>query len=260
MEEILKVFILIVLGLFILWVIFHPRESRYTQEYLLLGFLILLFTIIYCVSFLHYKIGGVIDISELEKTKENLKDVNDFVIIEIGQLGDRSRWQNAYGGDRSSYEALLSLKEKIKDIERNKIVSTEIKTIESVYSPDIMTITMDNFPTICQLSDPPCTKGFEPSIGYNAVNVFKHLDRPLWTERARAAALLRNIEKSPNKESVDRKALYEKLVKLMKKEESSLFVSKMAFETYKELTGFSTDGVFNFESAILDWEQRKGFQ
>lgn len=180
----------------------------------------------------------------------------------IANYRKRAEWLNDYGGDRRSYEILLSWEEKIKNPEISGILLTEMERLKSVYGADIMTIVIENNRSICKfITEPgvsPRAEGFEPPIGYNARNVFQHLDRPIWTERARAACLLRNIEKSPNKDEVDKKEVCEKLVNLMKKEkENSLFVSKMAFETYKNLTGFYSLGVFDFGKAIKDWEQRK---
>ena len=39
----------------------------------------------------------------------------------------------------------------------------------------------------------------------------------------------------------------------MGEDERSLCVSKMAFETYKDLTDFSSNKVFGFEEAIKHW-------
>lgn len=180
----------------------------------------------------------------------------------IAYYRKRAEWLNDYGGDRRSYEILLSWKKKIKTPEVNELLLTEIERLESVYSLDIMILTIENHHSICKfITKPginPCSEGFEPPIGYDAKNVFQHLNRPLWTERARAACLLRNIDRSPNKDEVNKEELCDKLVKLMEKEsENSLFVSKMAFETYKILTGFRTTGVFDFDKAIEDWKQRK---
>lgn len=180
----------------------------------------------------------------------------------IANYRKRAEWLNDYGGDRRSYEILLSWQKKIKNPEIAGIILTEMERLKSVYSADVMTLVISKQPAICKfIIQPgvrPCAEGWEPLIGYNAINVFQHLDRPLWTERAKAACLLRNIEQSPNKDGVDKNALCEKLVNLMKKEnENSLFVSKMAFETYKELTKFSSPGVFDFNKAVEDWEKRK---
>ena len=95
----------------------------------------------------------------------------------------------------------------------------------------------------------PC---YEPD---NAKNVFYHLTERIWTERARAACLLRNIKTAQYKDQVDKEKFLETLVFLMKEEnEKSLFVSKMALDTYSELTGFQLSGVFDFDGAINDWK------
>ena len=53
---------------------------------------------------------------------------------------------------------------------------------------------------------------------------------------------------------------FETLIDRMKPEkEVSLYVAKMAFETYKNLANFNPDShdVLNFERAIEDWKNRK---
>jgi hypothetical protein len=177
----------------------------------------------------------------------------------IRELNIQALWPNSsYGGNRQSYLILLNWKVKVKNPEIKKLIYGAIKNIESYYATDIMTLFIERQIAICKYSVPPCSEGYEPPIGYNAKNVFEHLSRPLWTERARAACLLRNIETSSHKDQIDKKELCSKLINLMKENENSLFVSKMAFETYKSLTGFSSPGVFDFDKAIEDWNKRKG--
>ncbi|MBI3618395.1 MAG: hypothetical protein HY210_09360 [Candidatus Omnitrophica bacterium] len=85
----------------------------------------------------------------------------------------------------------------------------------------------------------------------------------MWQERGRAASILRNIKTASDKDRINEDAtikeqLFDKLIERLNPEkENSLFVAKMAFETYKDLTGFSSDGVFDFAGAIKDWETRK---
>lgn len=194
--------------------------------------------------------------AEVIETKKRVIKIN-----EISQLGNRAGWHNAHGGDSQSYEILIDTKKKIIDPEIRKLILSEIETIESNYSTDIMRLWIERPIAICKTAQPPCSKGFEPSGKFNAPNVFQHLNiRPLWTERARAASLLRNIKTSPNKSEVNKEELFDSLVKHMDiKYENSLFVRKMALETYKDLAGFKSDStnVFDFISAIEDWKQRK---
>lgn len=247
------------------------RENFEKEKIYFLGFVVLLFTIIYCVSFMGYDIQGVKQAQEAAekseksaekseqaaKTAENSEQITRAT-IEIANLSNRAKWNN--GGDFKSYKELVLLQEEIRNEGLKKFIIDEIKSIEISYDAKIIRPVADSLPFICQYSQPPCAKGFEPGEGFNAKNVYEHLSYQLWPERARAASLLRNLKTSPNKDDVNMYDLYEKLVSLMKTEnEKSLFVNKLAFETYKDLTGFhpKLDGVFNFDAAIEDWEVRK---
>lgn len=167
------------------------------------------------------------------------------------------------GGSRNSYSSLLNM-EKSDSPTIKKLASDAIKTVKNSYDGsniNVMVLNIEGWNYICKWSAPKsCTEGFEPSIGYNVKNVFDHLSYGKWQERARAACLLRNMDDPTNthKEEVTKKMIRDKLVNLMGEQEPSLFVSKMAFETYKTLTPeFSSPGVFDFEEAIKDCEQRK---
>ena len=176
---------------------------------------------------------------------------------EITALGRRAApGNNEYGGDRRSYQRLLHWKGTVNDPVRKDWIITEIERVEKSYPIDVMRLNIDNWRYICK-PHVNCTQGFENPTGFSAQNVINHLTRDLWQERARAACILRNIKTAPDKGSVNKEDFYKKLVGLMGEKENSLCVSKMALETYKDLTGFSSDSVFDFEGAIKDWEKRK---
>lgn len=176
---------------------------------------------------------------------------------DIKNTGDRAAvWHNEYGGDRTSYSRLLKWKDTIKDPYLNELVSTEIGRVEKAYPVDILRLYIDRFSFIWK-PHVNGAKGFEGSTNFEAQGVIAHLTRDMWQERARATRILRNIKTAPDKDSVDKKIFYEKLVGLMGEKEKSLCVSKMAFETYKDLTGFRSEGTFDFEGAIKDWQQRR---
>lgn len=180
----------------------------------------------------------------------------------IRALGRRAApWHNEYGGDRRSYLRLLQWRNRINDPVRKDWIITEIEWIEKSYPVDVMRINIDNphfWGYICK-PHVNCSQGYENPTGFSATNVIAHLgfNRDLWRERARAACILRNIKTALDKDSVDKEDLYEKLVSLMGEKENSLCVSKMALETYKDLTRFASDGVFDFAGAMRDWEKRK---
>lgn len=185
-------------------------------------------------------------------------------IAKITQQGDLSSWHNKYGGQRQSYEELLSWEKKERNPEIKNKISAEIDRLEEIYDPRIMVPTIEQHNSICKFitkpNVPACAWGFEPPIDYDAKNVFHHLTEKIWTERARAACLLRNIRTSRNKDEVNKEELFNRLIERLDPEkEKSLFVAKMAFETYKYLTGFRPESneVFGFEDVIEDWEQRK---
>jgi len=185
--------------------------------------------------------------------------------ISLLQLADQAtRWGDIYGGKRTSYSSLLIWENKIKDTEVKKAISSEIKNIKRIYRDNhgVMKYKVKNIKAICKRktkpSPLPCPEGFEPSTGYDAENVFKHLGGDLWTERARAACLLKDIETAQYEGKVDRVELYDTLVNLMKEEnESSLCVSKMALDTYASLTGYEIKDVFDFEGAIKHRNEKK---
>jgi len=176
---------------------------------------------------------------------------------QITALGKRALWGNEYLGSREAYSQLLDWQNSIKDPMTSKLLSAEIKRIEDDYRTDIMRLHID---VGRQISIPHVDgkDGFVKSEGFLAGNVLAHLSpNRRADERARAACILRNIKTSPDKDSIDKKELYERLISHMGEQESSLCVSKMALETYKDLTGFSPDGVFDFEGAVKDWKKRK---
>lgn len=196
--------------------------------------------------------------AQVEKKYEEPKNAEFLPSAdEITALGRRALWGNEYLGSREAYSQLLDWKNSIKDPKTGKLLSTEIKRVEDDYRTDIMRGNIDTWPLIC-IPHVDCKDGFVKSEGFLAGNVLAHLgpNRRV-DERARAACILRSIKTSPDKDSIDKRELYEKLINHMGEQESSLCVSKMAFETYKDLTGFSSDGVFDFAGAVKDWEKRK---
>lgn len=178
---------------------------------------------------------------------------------QINKLGTRALWRNSYGGDRASYSLLLDWQKKIKDRDIQKILMAELKRIEGEYTMSIMVPHVQGLQCLCKMAAPnkPCSNGFEQPTGFLALNVIDHLSSTKrWDERIKSACFLRNIKTATDKNNIDKQLLYSRLVNIMK-EDGSLGVSKMAFETYKELTGYSSNGVFDFDGAIKDWDQRK---
>lgn len=176
---------------------------------------------------------------------------------QITALGKRALWSNEYFGSREAYSQLLDWRNSIKDSMTSKLLSAEIKRVEDDYRTDIMRLHIDRWRLIW-VPHVDGKDGFVKSEGFLAGNVLAHLSpNRRVDERARAACILRNIKTSPDKDTIDKKELYEKLISHMGDRETSLTVSKMAFETYKDLTEFSSDGVFDFEGAAKDWEKRK---
>lgn len=199
---------------------------------------------------------------------ENLDEENKFIDIDaINTYKFQALWSTNIGiydgGNRDSYLALLDMKENNDNPTIRKLASSAIKTIENAYDGSsnlyVMRTSIERWGFICRLSVPPCANGFEPPESYNVKNVFDHLGYKKWQERARAACLLRYMDSPTNtdRDKVTKKEVCDKLIVLMGPEENSLFVSKMALETYKDLTGFSSSGVFDFDKAIEDWLQRK---
>jgi len=261
--------------------IYYSKDESFAKEKcFLLGFITLLFTIIYCVSFLKYKITGVVSIARLEEEVQKAKreveedrvaivEVKERVIeveervksnFEVKQLGDRAVWQSAYGGDWRSYLRLLDWKNSIEDARLSQILLTEIERVQNAYITDVIRLHIDRWGWICiPHAIPACSEGVENTEGFSAQNVLSHLaPNRHWKERARATSLLRNIKTASGKKEISKEELFGKLVDSMNSEkENSLLVAKLAFETFKDLTGFSSEGVFNFEAAINNWEQNK---
>jgi hypothetical protein len=176
---------------------------------------------------------------------------------QITALGRRALWTSEYLGSRGAYLQLLDWRNSINDQAIHKLLSDEIKRVEDDYRVDIMRGNIDGWSLICK-PHVDCRDGFENPTGFSARNVIGHLDpQRRMDERARAACILRNIKTAPDKNSVDKKVLYESLIRLMGPDESSLCVSKMALETYNDLTGFSSKGIFDFDGVAKDWEERK---
>lgn len=194
--------------------------------------------------------------------KNNYPDLNLINLYKFQSLWDTN--VGFYeGGKRNSYLSLLDMK-KSDDPVIKKLASDAVEVIKNAYDGsniNVMVINIERWGYICKWSPPPfCTDGYEPAIGYNIKNVFDHLSFGKWQERARVACLLRNIDYPTNthRSDVTKKEVREKLANLMGEQEPSLFVSKMALETYKALTpDFKSSGVFDFKEAIEDWEQRK---
>ncbi|MFH1504442.1 MAG: hypothetical protein ABIH08_03520 [Candidatus Omnitrophota bacterium] len=200
-----------------------------------------------------------------EQSKLVKNELFTSTVVSVSQLVTQAKWQNA-GGDRSSYFALKSLPVSIVDKKFKNIVESQIRSLENSYESWIVNAFVEQLKFICKyltVSGPACSKGFIEKNDFRIHNLLDHLDpNKLWQERVKAAHFLRycktandfnNYQKTAQKEKV-----YQELVNHMKMEnESSLLVSKMAFETYKSLSGFKTTDVFGFDAAIEHWEKNK---
>lgn len=186
--------------------------------------------------------------------------------ISISRLAEQSQWRDEVGnptmGDRSSYIILASLQndDNLGKPELKAVAELQIKRVKDLYKNDLLNPIVQDFRAICKkpYSKCPYPEQREPFEGFDADNVFRCLrDEKLWTERARAAFMLRNIEKASTNEHVTPEGLYKKLIDHMReKNEPSLLVSKMAFDTYRLLVGDEEKNVdvFDFERAIKVWE------
>lgn len=183
--------------------------------------------------------------------------------IAISQLAEQSLWESPGGGNRSSYQILESLQndDNLGKPELRAAAELQIKKVKDLYRNDLLNPFVQELDAICENSVPPCSspRKWEPTEGFNAENVFGHLkDEKLWTERARAAFILRSIGTTKNNIGSEApKKLYEKLIYFMREEnEPSLLVSKMAFDTYRSLVDDKEEDtdVFDFERVIKDSE------
>ena len=240
--------------------IFKLKKEKFDREvYYFLGVIVLLFTVIYCVSFLDFDTPWG---KQAQKAAEKAEEYKDVVgkILEIFDLSNKAKWQQNNGGDYESYKKLLEMQKEIKNNELKKILAEQIDSIKNSYNAEDIWRVADSLPYICQRSDPPCAKGLEPIEGFNAKNVYDHLttDYKLWPEHARAASLIRRIATYPNKNDM-MFDVNKELVRLMGNENEKMMVRKVALETYKHLNQFHPkfDGVFDFSAAIEDWEVRK---
>lgn len=168
------------------------------------------------------------------------------------------------GGSFKSYLNLLSMKNQKLDPEVHDVLLEEIKKVESWYTPHPLQMNIHTlYPKyICRAGTSNCGLGFEPQTGFDARNVISHLGYPHWQERAKAAAMLMDVENAKNKDLTvqEKEDLFEKLIARMDPgTEPSLYAAKMAFETYKKLANFNpaSVGVLEFNKAIEDWEKRK---
>ena len=102
------------------------KEKLNKEKYFFLGFIILLFTIIYAVSILNYDISdkGV----RVRQLEEEVTEVSDIVAWVLGNL--------SRGGDRKSYEKLMSLRERIKNPEMARRVSQEVQKTGKFYDSE----------------------------------------------------------------------------------------------------------------------------
>ena len=240
--------------------IFKLKKEKFDREvYYFLGVIVLLFTVIYCVSFLDFDTPWGKQAQKAAEKAEEYKDVAGK-ILEIFDLSNKAKWQQNNGGDYESYKKLLEMQKEIKNNELKKILAEQIDSIKNSYNAEDIWRVADSLPYICQRSDPPCAKGLEPIEGFNAKNVYDHLttDYKLWPEHARAASLIRRIATYPNKNDM-MFDVNKELVRLMGNENEKMMVRKVALETYKHLNQFHPkfDGVFDFSAAIEDWEVRK---
>lgn len=79
-KEIIILGILVIVGW---WGVFYVKKDFPKEKYIFLGFIVLLFSVIYGVSILGYKIGGAVDISkDIEKARKEIYAAkNDLVGI-----------------------------------------------------------------------------------------------------------------------------------------------------------------------------------
>ncbi len=184
-------------------------------------------------------------IDKIEKLKELANPYND-------------------GGSFKSYLNLLSMKSQELDPEVYDVLLETIKKVESWYTPHPLQMNIHTiYPNyICRAGTSNCGLGFEPRTGFDAPNVISHLGYQHWQERAKAAAMLMDVEDAKNKDLTiqEKEDLFERLIARMDPEtEPSLYAAKMAFETYKKLANFNPPsvGVLEFNKAIEDWQKRK---
>ncbi len=202
--------------------------------------------------------------TDINGPSQNLKTEQTPEMIKI--LKSNAMWsvEESQQGDRRSYLTLLSWASNPRDLVTKNLIATAIEEVKDAYGQtDVVRQHIEPVRNphrwwICKESVPPCHDGFEEPTGFKAQNLINHLSRSLWQERGRAASMLRNIKTAPDKDQINKEQLFDKLIeRLNPAKENSLFVAKMAFETYNDLTGFSSDGVFDFAGAVKDWEKRK---
>jgi len=75
-----EIIILSILGVLVICAFFWTRRDAKKEKLAFLGFTVLLFTIIYCVSILGYKIGGPVDISKVEKAKKEVYAAKEDIL------------------------------------------------------------------------------------------------------------------------------------------------------------------------------------
>ncbi len=190
-------------------------------------------------------------------------------MIEI--FKQKSLWSIIHGrkGDRRAYSRLLLWQKTPKNLETKDLLDSAIEDVKSSYAVNVMRLNIEPVRDqkhwwICKVRPHPtardCSAGWEESENFNIQNVISHLSMKYWQERGRAASMLRNIGKMDSKNEINKEELFQKLIDLLDYDkEKSLFVAMIAFETYKDLTGFNPKSkhVFAFESAIKHWEENK---
>lgn len=257
--------------------VFRLRRKVDIERYrfYFLGFIVLIFTVIYSVSFMGYDIQGVKRMQQyMEQSKQYKEETKEIAqenkevsaktqiaaqVVGIINLAEKAHWKSN-GGDLQSYKSLKLLQSTTQNKELKKVISEQIEVIKNAYSAENLWISADSLNFICQLSQPPCAKGLEPDTKFNAKNIYDHSTElyKLWPEHARAASLLRNYETATHKDKVAVDDINKSLIRLMKNENEKLMVRKIALETLKYLNDFhpKLDDIFDFNSAISQWENR----
>lgn len=183
--------------------------------------------------------------------------------LSISQIGDRCMWNTPYGGDYDSYILLKRMEADPINKDMINAIRNQISRVEKKYkSTDVMVSYADKvIKAIWKygVKDPTKEDVWAKIDTVDTNNIFDHMKkRYLESENIKAAYFMSGVTTERLKESGKTwEDVFETLIWAINNDTWCLYGRKMALITYCQLAEKEFPGVFDFEGATKDWQNRK---
>lgn len=204
---------------------------------------------------------------QLASLNEHTKLLRNQVFVanslSIFELGDRCMWNTPHGGDYDSYILLKRMEADPINKDMINAIRNQINRVEKKYkSTDVMVSYADKvIKAIWKygVKDPTKEDVWAKIDTVDINNVFDHMKkRYLESENIKAAYFMSGVTTERLKESGKTwKDVFETLIWAINNDTWCLYGRKMALITYCKLAETEFPGVFDFEGATKDWQNRE---